>query len=138
MHPVTEFVENHGKTRFPWALAAIDISAQMTALVRKYPGKIGNALFAEMTTSEDVLRTFDELFGLVFLEFEEFYSTCIAAYLQGGGNPALSIFEYNTIRQRFFDELYAQVLPPLGIAALTLCFSFLLLFEKKKKKKNTH
>jgi hypothetical protein len=30
-------------------------------------------------------------------------------YLRGGGNPALSVFEFNTIRKRFFENLEREV-----------------------------
>ena len=50
-----------------------------------------------------------QLFNLVFLEFETFYTGCIDAFLAGGGRPEFAVMEFNAIRKRYVDELTARV-----------------------------
>lgn len=56
-----------------------------------------------------MLTTFNELFALVFLAFEDTYSKAIAKYLSKGGNPAFTIMQFNPIREKFFKDLEARV-----------------------------
>jgi len=95
---------------FPLALAAINISAFLTQLLRKNGGLIGNPLFANDSSSVfRVTSIFNELFSLIFLDFEADYSASVAKYLATGGNPAFIIMQFNPIRESYFKALEAKV-----------------------------
>lgn len=95
---------------FPLALAAINISAFLTQLLQKNAGLIGNPLFeGDSTAVFRVTSIFNELFSLIFLDFEQEYSASVSAYLANGGNPAFIIMQFNPIRETFFKTLEAKV-----------------------------
>eukprot|EP00053_Salpingoeca_punica_P012495 m.111889 g.111889 ORF g.111889 m.111889 type:complete len:378 (+) comp15961_c0_seq3:1-1134(+) len=94
---------------FPFAVCAVNISSCTLELVKKYPAEIGNSLFEGVLSSEEVLEIFDQLFSIVFRQFEAFHLSAITAYLQAGGNPAFVIMEFGKIRKQFFDALDKQV-----------------------------
>eukprot|EP00040_Diaphanoeca_grandis_P005248 m.32016 g.32016 ORF g.32016 m.32016 type:complete len:286 (+) comp16566_c0_seq1:218-1075(+) len=94
---------------FPLALAAINISAKLTTLLMQHPGEMGNRLFAGTNSSEEQERRFDELFTLVFMNFESFYSDAIAEYLKDG-NPAFTIMQFNPIMEKYLKVLTSTIL----------------------------
>ena len=70
---------------------------------------MGNRLFVGASTPDEALAVFNELFAIVFLHFDSFYSSAIADYLRSGGKPEFTIMQFNPIRERFFTELVAQL-----------------------------
>lgn len=94
---------------FPLALAAINISAKLTQLLTTHPGEMGNRLFAGTNSSDEQEGRFDELFSLVFINFESFYSDSIAEYLKHS-NPAFTIMQFNPIMEKYFKVLTETIL----------------------------
>eukprot|EP00039_Didymoeca_costata_P016442 m.296747 g.296747 ORF g.296747 m.296747 type:complete len:335 (+) comp16393_c7_seq1:415-1419(+) len=94
---------------FPLAIAVINISAFLKQLLKKYDGHIGNSLFDGVSNSTDVLAIFDELFIMIFINFEEVYSNSISKYLAQGGKPEFTIMQFNPIREEYFKSLEAKV-----------------------------
>merc|ERR1712137_123715 len=60
---------------FPFAIAAINISAYLTSLIEDHMGEIGNRLFMHAEDAQSAIAVFNELFGVVFLHFDAFYSS---------------------------------------------------------------
>lgn len=94
---------------FPLAIAAINVSAKLTEMLAKHPGEVGNRLFGGSASSAEMESRFNELFAMVFANFEQFYSDRITAYLNAGGNPAFTIMQYNPIQKEYFETVLKAV-----------------------------
>lgn len=99
-----EMVSSHDAT-LPFAIAVINISAHLLALLSTHAGRLGNSLFEFVQSSSEALALFDMLFSLVFEEFVEFHQRAISAFVASGGNPALAIMQFNPIRARVCSQV---------------------------------
>eukprot|EP00050_Salpingoeca_kvevrii_P007727 m.298154 g.298154 ORF g.298154 m.298154 type:complete len:358 (+) comp13794_c0_seq1:112-1185(+) len=93
---------------FPFAIAVINVSSELLRTLAANPA-VANRLFEGITSGDHALDVYDQLFSLVFLEFERFHADALHAFLNAGGNPAFAVMEFNNIRQRYFDTLRSQM-----------------------------
>lgn len=89
---------------FPLAIAVINVSAFLINMVHG-DGRLADSLFSRVGSAAEALHLYDELLAVIFREFEAFHRTSVQAFIAAGGNPALAVMEFNSIRGRFFDQL---------------------------------
>lgn len=94
---------------FPFAIAAINISASTLKMLKSH-NHLANEFFGGVESGELALHVFDQLFALIFIEYEMFHRQSIEHFLANGGHPELAVMQFNEISRKFFQTLESEML----------------------------